>query len=124
MVGQDTGGVAAGPRAEIATVKYRIVVLPRAKGDLQEIDDYLAAANAAAADRFAENVRKTLQLQASLPTPGSPWHSLNPALAGLRWTRVKGFRKYLIFMRIEESVLYVVRVLHGARDLEPLLGSG
>jgi toxin ParE1/3/4 len=63
----------------------------------------------------------TLTLQASMATPGSPWVSRNPAIANLRWTRVKGFKNYLVFFRVNSTTIEVARVLHGARDLESLL---
>jgi len=41
----------------------------------------------------------------------------NPALAGMRWHSV---RKYLVFYIPRSDGIEVVRVLHGARDLEAL----
>jgi toxin ParE1/3/4 len=102
-------------------VKYHVVVLPRAKGDTHDIDDYLSAHNPAVADRFFENLQATLDLQAALATPGSPWISRNPALVDLRWTRVKGFANYVIFLRVRGHILEVVRLLHAAQDLEAAL---
>jgi toxin ParE1/3/4 len=103
-------------------VKYQIIVLPQAKQDAQDIDNYRSARNPAAADRFWKNLQGTLELQASISTPGIAWVSENPATASLRWTRVKGFRNYLVFLRVVGRAMEVVRILHGARDLEPLLG--
>ena len=100
---------------------YTIIVLPQAKRDAGDIDAYLAERNPAAADRFVRNLQATLELQASIPTPGMPWLSENPALAQIRWTRVKGFENYLVFLRISGSLMEVVRILHGARDLEAIL---
>jgi toxin ParE1/3/4 len=104
-------------------VNYQIIVLSQAAEDALAIDSYLATHNPSAADRFSGNLQQTLELQASIPTPGTPWLSDNPALANLRWTRVKGFRKYLVFLRMIGTDMQVVRILHSARDLEALLGS-
>lgn len=123
MVGEDTRRVAADQAWGFPLVKYRVVVLPRAKQDGREIDNYLAIRNPAAADRFAENLQATIDLQASLPTPGTPWLTENPALANLRWTRVSGFTNYLVFLRISGTVMEVVRILHASRDLEAVLGT-
>jgi len=121
MVGQDQGGVETRPSGSHAAVKYQVVVLPRTKRDAHDIDGYLAARNPAVADRFHENLQATLNLQAALATPGSPWISPNPALADLRWTRVKGFASYVIFLKVRGHTLDVVRVLHAAQDLEAAL---
>ena len=42
-------------------------------------------------------------------------------LRGSRWTAVTGFPKHLIFYRIEVKKTTILRVVHGARDLESLL---
>ena len=121
MVGSDEAAMEAASQRKCRPVKYQIIVLPRAKADASDIYDYLANHNAAAAERFADNLEYTLSLQASIPTPGSPWLSTNPLLSDIRWTRVKGFRRYLIFLRVREAEMEVVRIIHGARDLESLL---
>ncbi len=100
---------------------YVVRVLPRAKQDGQEIDDYLSAHNVAAADRFGEQLQATIDLQAAIPTPGSRWMTDNPLLAELRWTRVKGFRQYIVFMKVRGTLLEIVRILHASRDLESVL---
>ena len=122
MVGQDAAGVAKLSWARLA-VRFQIIILPQAKRDAREIDEFLAAQDPAVADRFLENLQSTLELQASIPTLGSPWISQNPATASLRWTRVRAFTKYVIFLRVIGSVMEVVRIIHGARDLDELLGS-
>jgi toxin ParE1/3/4 len=38
--------------------------------------------------------------------------------------RRRRFRDYLIFYRIDDERLYIVRVLHGARDYEAVLFPG
>lgn len=99
-------------------MKYQLVVLPSAQQDARTIDDFLTEKNPAAAERFFEDLQATLVLQASLSTPGSPWISTNPALFDLRWTRVKNFHSYLLFLRLRGTVLELVRILHASRDLD------
>jgi toxin ParE1/3/4 len=41
----------------------------------------------------------------------------------MRWHSVRGFRKYLVFYIPRSDGIEVVRVLHGARDLEALFRS-
>jgi toxin ParE1/3/4 len=45
----------------------------------------------------------------------------NLALRGLRWWRVKGFKRYIIFYRPSLQGIEVLRVLHAARDIEGIL---
>lgn len=44
------------------------------------------------------------------------------SLAGIRWTGVPGFPKHMIFYRFSESeeTVFVIQVLHGARDLDAI----
>jgi toxin ParE1/3/4 len=46
---------------------------------------------------------------------------LNPRLAGLRVGRVEGFEKHLIFYRPGDDGVEIIRVLHGARDIDSVL---
>jgi toxin ParE1/3/4 len=39
-------------------------------------------------------------------------------LHGLRSWRMRGFESWLVFYRVTEEAVEIVRVLHGARDLE------
>jgi len=43
-----------------------------------------------------------------------------PELEGLRSFRVEGFENHFVFYLPRESGIEVVRVLHGARDLEAI----
>jgi toxin ParE1/3/4 len=52
---------------------------------------------------------------------GRQRETTNPNLADLRQWPVPGFEKYLIFYRPAEDGIDVVRVLHGARDLDAIL---
>lgn len=45
----------------------------------------------------------------------------NPKLSGIRQYPVRVFKNCLIFYRATESEVEVLRVLHGARDLEAIL---
>jgi toxin ParE1/3/4 len=58
----------------------------------------------------------------SNPTLGSLLDIPNSALCDVRAWPIKGFRNYLIFYRLEEYGIMVLRVLHGARDIERILG--
>ncbi len=56
------------------------------------------------------------------PKAGAPRHTGNPALVGLRVWPVKGFDEFRVYYVIGEDVFRVVRVLHGRRDIDAILG--
>lgn len=43
-----------------------------------------------------------------------------PELEGVRRTMISGFPKHLLFYRFDEEEVFILRVVHGARDLERL----
>jgi toxin ParE1/3/4 len=55
------------------------------------------------------------------PRSGAPCEFKAEELRHLRRTPVAGFPKHLIFYQFHANELIVVRVIHGARDLESLL---
>jgi len=60
---------------------------------------------------------------ARMPEMGGFWESSNPTLAGMRVWAIHKFQNYLIFYRAVSEGIEVVRVLHGARDIERILES-
>jgi toxin ParE1/3/4 len=54
----------------------------------------------------------------ALPEMGSLYESDHPELSGGRFFPVKRFRNYLVFYRPTPQGIRVLRVLHGARDIE------
>jgi toxin ParE1/3/4 len=46
----------------------------------------------------------------------------NPALVGLRTWSIDGFDAMKIYYLVEEDELRIVRILHGRRDVERILG--
>jgi toxin ParE1/3/4 len=66
-------------------------------------------------------VDETCALLVKQPRIGGSYDSGIPELAGLRRIPVKGFENYLIFYLAHSSDIDVIRVVHGARDIENLL---
>jgi len=91
-----------------------------ARLDVMDIVGNIGAGNPLAAARFTQAVRATEELLLASPGIGSGRDYDNPALTGMRWHSVRGFRKYLVFYIPRSDGIEVVRVLHGARDLEVL----
>lgn len=77
---------------------------------------YLARQSHELAARFLEAIEQTLQRLAELPDRGFSWES-----SGIRVWAVRGFGNHLIFYRPIEDGIEIIRVLHGARNVAPLL---
>ena len=82
---------------------------------------YIAEDNLDAAERFLVTAEETFQLLGRMPGIGKLCRFSNPQLSGIRQYPIKGFKNYLIFYRATDSEVEVLRVLHGARDLEAIL---
>lgn len=101
----------------------RVDILPEADSDLEEQATYLGhEASLDVALRFYDAVQVSFDLLARNPHIGVQRDSKRPELAGIRIWRVTGFEKHLIFYRPLEDGIEVVRVIHGQRDLESILG--
>lgn len=96
----------------------RILRRLKAAQDAEEIADYIARDSLEAAIRFLESTESTLKDLAASPSIGSRFESNHPELADLRFRRVQGFPNHLIFYMERPTAIEVVRILHGARDLD------
>lgn len=99
----------------------RIVIRPMAQTDLDDTAEYLVRENPAAAIRFLAATEETFKQLLATPGLGRVRAYLNPKLKDLRSWRIRGFEKWLAFYRPTDGGIEVVRILHGARDLGPLL---
>ena len=81
--------------------------------DLAEIWNYIAQHNPNAADGALTAIEQTIELLGEFPRIGTLCPQLAP---GLRRT---GWREYLIYYRVGEDKVEIVRVLHGRRDITP-----
>jgi toxin ParE1/3/4 len=95
---------------------------PAARADIEAIVDYLNERNPIAAIRFVEAAEATFEQLEFAASAFPALQSSHPRLQGLRWRPLTGaFRRYLVFYRVRDEYVDVVRVLHSARDLESLL---
>jgi toxin ParE1/3/4 len=99
----------------------RIAITPAADRDLEEQAVYIGRDNFAAAVRFTDAANVAFRQLAEMPRMGSVRETRNPNLKGLRTWRIPGFEKHLVFYRMTEEGIEVVRVLHGARDIPQIL---
>jgi plasmid stabilization system protein ParE len=94
----------------------RFVLTPLAEQDLNDIWDYLAARNIAAADRVLRALERAIERLVRRPGLGH----LREDLADRRH-RFPLVYSYLIVYRPETKPLQIIRVLHAARDVQELL---
>ena len=94
---------------------------PQVIRDLIELATHIAEDNLDVSDRFLASAEETFIQVAQMPEMGKQCQFSNTSLAGVRQQAIKGFRKYLVFYRPTESGVEILRVIHGARDLEAIL---
>jgi len=100
----------------------RARITPQAERDIDGETVYLAEkADAETGIRFFEAAHETFQALLEMPGRGRVRALTNPRLADVRQWPVSGFEKYLIFYRIVPTGVDIVRVLHGARDIDRIL---
>ncbi|HEY3245827.1 MAG TPA: type II toxin-antitoxin system RelE/ParE family toxin [Phycisphaerae bacterium] len=92
----------------------RIDITEEAAYDLEGTWAYIAHHSEPAARRFIGRILKKLELLAEQPGVGRSRQELG------RGFRSYPVRKYLIFYRRVDDGVQVIRVVHGARDLERL----
>jgi plasmid stabilization system protein ParE len=95
----------------------RFVLTPRAKQDVSDIWDYIAADNIEAADRVLDALERALVKLAKTPGIGHWREELTD-----KRHRFFLVYSYLIVYRPETKPLQIIRVLHAARDVQYSLG--
>ena len=73
------------------------------------------------AERFLDAVQSATEALCRMPRAGAPKMLDNPSLSGLRSWPVHGFPAMRIYYIHSGDDLRVIRVLHGKRDINPLL---
>ena len=102
-------------------MKPAIFVRPAAERDLDEQAQYLATQGSVErALRFYQAAEATFELLASRPWIGKVNQFRSRFLTNVRTFPLKGFPKHLVFYLPIERGVEIIRVLHGARDLEIL----
>jgi toxin ParE1/3/4 len=88
----------------------RYVINVLACQDLNEIADYFAENNVEAGDRFFRAFDRKCQQLATFPNSGKSYASIRPDLRGL------ALEGYVIFYRILDDGIEILRVVSGRRD--------
>jgi toxin ParE1/3/4 len=92
-----------------------LFIRPQAENDLEEIWWFIAQDNPKNADNLLDSIAETCKLISKHPDMGE---ARNELLKNLRSFPVGN---YLIFYMHLKDGVDIVRVLHGSRDLKPLL---
>ena len=90
---------------------------PLAETDILEIWDYIADDSLAAADRWVDHLDEQFRVLATQPSMGRARDELAPDV------RSFPFGRYVIFYMLLDDGIDVVRVLHGARDIDAVFNA-
>ena len=105
-------------------MSYRLIVKDRATQDLRHLANYiLVNGNTDVAVKFLSAAEATFAQLVKTPGIGKVAQLVVSRLGEIRQWRIKDFQDYLIFYRIEDTTIEILRVFHGARDLADVLSS-
>lgn len=99
----------------------RIGIRPRARLDVVELATRIGKDSVLAANQFLDSSKETFAFLAEHPRIGAFYPTKNERLPGLRVFRVRKFPNHLAFYLQRENSIEIVRVVHGARDLDAAL---
>lgn len=87
---------------------------------LEQSDWYAAQSGIRLTRRWQSAVASALSLVIRRPAVGAVCRFHAPELQDVRRVTISGFPKHLLFYKFDAEKLFVLRVVHGARDLERL----
>jgi len=107
--------------------RLKLKVLHIAAAEIKEqANFYRERSGAPLAARWRAAVNEAMRSLRSLPERGGLASPGSSALRDMRRLPIEGFPKHLIFYRFDSATntVIILRIIHGARDLPPLLESG
>lgn len=103
---------------------HELIVAPSARADLLAQWDFYAddVGDPNLADRFVARAESTFKKLVRTPGLGRPRPFRSPKMKNLHSWQVADFPRHLIFYRLlpENRGVEIIRILHGARDLDVL----
>ena len=93
----------------------------RVRQDLVDIYTYIHGRSPGAAEKVLHSIEANIRSLSDSPGIGRYWASSDPRFQGVRIAVVRPYRNYLIFFRLVDDTVEIYRVVHGARELEPLM---
>ncbi len=101
--------------------KVQLVLSDLAVADiLEQADWYITKSGHPLAKRWDKAVTATILRTLRNPASGKACSFKASELKDVRSMTIGGFPKHLLFYQVRRSKLIVLRVVHGARDLEAL----
>lgn len=97
-------------------MKRGVALRQAAREDLIESYLFIGLDSPDAAERFLQAAEESCDALADMPEIGHRWDSEDERLQDVRVWHVKGFESWLIFYRVTEEQVDILRVIHGARD--------
>jgi len=98
----------------IRRLQFRIDLISIAT-ELAEVDEELSF-------RFIDRVNEAVSLIERLPGIGEPSRISNPLWKGVRRHFIKRFRKYVLYYRELDEGIELLRLVHGRRNPNEILG--
>lgn len=89
----------------------RYVINILASYDLNEIAEYFSQKNLEAGEKFFQEFNRKCKQLVSFPNSGKSYSEINPDLRGL------SLEGYIIFYRVLDDGIEILRVVSGRRDL-------
>jgi toxin ParE1/3/4 len=115
------GAIAAAHRTQsdrvVAARMARLLVREKVWSDLEELGAFIAKDNPSAAAEVVHQLRSSFELLSRMPELGREVRNIKTS-EKLRMWLSPAFRNYLIFYRELPDGVEIVRVLHGARDIQ------
>jgi toxin ParE1/3/4 len=96
----------------------RITKSDLALNDLEEQAEYIRLRNPRAALRFLDAAEALFCQLASMPGIGQLYETTNPLYQDLRCFPVPKFPSHIVYYKPLADGIIVIRVLHGARDID------
>jgi toxin ParE1/3/4 len=93
---------------------HQLIIADQAREDLMDIWLYIASDSIRGADQFIDFLYEKCAILCSTPEIG---RKRNELLFGLRCLPAK---RYLIFYRIKDDSIEIIRILSGYRDIESI----
>ena len=100
----------------------KLTIRSRATQDLRQQANYiLSNGSVSAAENFLELAESTFAQILIVPRIGKSVDFVSDRMGEIRQWRIKNFQDYLVFYRVQDEQIEILRVLHGSRDLEGIL---
>ena len=96
--------------------KYRYQIQPQAEADLDAHARNIARDDLEAGLRLYDLAQETYEMLCDMPYRGVMHQTTRAELIGVRYLPIKEFSRYLVFYKVTDEVITIIRVLHARMD--------